>query len=244
MGKPMLELKGFNYYYGNIHVVKGIDLHVNEGEIVTLIGANGAGKTTTLRSVSGLTQASGVRGEIIFDGQRIDKMSGNKITAKGLAQVLEGRHVFSKLSVSENLSIGAYLRKDTKNIKDDIEKIYKQFPRLKERKDQMAGTLSGGEQQMLAIGRALVGNPKMMLLDEPSLGLAPIIIHEIFESIKEINKEGMTILFVEQNSKIALATADRGYVLQTGEIVLHDTCANLMENEEVKKAYLGEDGSM
>lgn len=239
--RPLLEVKNFHYYYGNIHVVKGIELYVNEGEMVTLIGANGAGKTTTLRTISGLTESAGMRGEIFFEGKRIDKMPGNKITGLGLAQVLEGRHVFSKLTVSENLSIGAYLRNDTGGIKEDIEKMYKQFPRLKERKEQLAGTLSGGEQQMLAIARALVSRPKMVLLDEPSLGLAPIIIHEIFEAIKEINRQGTTILFVEQNSKIALATAHRGYVFQTGRIVLADTTGSLAENEEVKKAYLGEE---
>ena len=237
---PLLEVKDFHYYYGNIHVVKGINLHVNEGEMVTLIGANGAGKTTTLRTISGLTEAAGVRGEITFAGKRIDKMAGNRVTALGLAQVLEGRHVFSKLTVRENLTIGAYLRKDTSRIKDDLENIYKQFPRLKERKEQLAGTLSGGEQQMLAIARALIGRPKMILLDEPSLGLAPIIIKEIFESIREINKQGTTVMFVEQNSKIALATAHRGYVFATGEVVMHDECHKLAENEEVKKAYLGE----
>ena len=239
--QPLLEVKDFHYYYGNIHVVKGIDLYVNEGEMVTLIGANGAGKTTTLRTISGLTEAAGVRGEITFDGRRIDKMSGNRVTGLGLSQVLEGRHVFSKLSVRENLMIGAYLRNDTARIKEDLDNVYKQFPRLLERKDQMAGTLSGGEQQMLAIGRALIGRPKMILLDEPSLGLAPIIIKEIFESICEINRQGTTIMFVEQNSKIALATAGRGYVFQTGEIVMHDECSKLAENEEVRKAYLGEE---
>lgn len=241
MVKPLLEVKDFHYYYGNIHVVKGINLHVYEGEMVTLIGANGAGKTTTLRTISGLTEANGVRGEITFAGKRIDKLPGNCITGLGLAQVLEGRHVFSKLSVRENLMVGAYLRKDTAKVKADLDNVYQQFPRLKERKDQMAGTLSGGEQQMLAIGRALIGRPKMILLDEPSLGLAPIIIKEIFESIREINKQGTTILFVEQNSKVALATANRGYVFQTGEVVMHDECRKLAENEEVRKAYLGEE---
>lgn len=239
--QPLLEVKNFHYYYGNIHVVKNVNLHVNEGEMVTLIGANGAGKTTTLRTISGLTEASGVRGEIIFAGKRIDKMSGNKITGLGLAQVLEGRHVFSKLTVSENLAIGAYLRKDTAKVKNDTENVYTLFPRLLERKEQMAGTLSGGEQQMLAIGRAMVGRPKMMLLDEPSLGLAPIVIKEIFGAIREINRQGTTVLFVEQNSKIALATANRGYVLQTGEVVMQDDCQKLAANEEVRKAYLGEE---
>jgi len=239
--QPLLQIKDFHYYYGNIHVVKGIDLYVNEGEMVTIIGANGAGKTTTLRTISGLTETAGVRGEITFNGKRIDKMAGNKVTALGLSQVLEGRHVFPKLSVRENLMIGAFLRKDTAQIQTDLEDVYKLFPRLLERKDQMAGTLSGGEQQMLAIARAMIAKPKMMLLDEPSLGLAPLIIKEIFAAIKEINSQGTTILFVEQNSKIALATATRGYVFQNGEVNLHDTCENLANNEEVKKAYLGEE---
>jgi len=240
--QPLLEIKNFHYYYGNIHVIKGLNLHVNKGEMVTIIGANGAGKTTTLRTISGLTEASGVRGEIYFKGKRIDKMSGNKVTALGLNQVLEGRHVFPKLTVRENLMIGAFLRKDKAQVQKDLdENIYKLFPRLLERKEQLAGTLSGGEQQMLAIGRALIGRPEMMLLDEPSLGLAPIIIKEIFEAIKEINEQGTTILFVEQNSKIALATAQRGYVFQNGEIAMEDTCENLANDEDVKKAYLGEE---
>lgn len=237
---PMLELKNFHYYYNNIHSVKGINLTVNEGEIVTLIGANGAGKTTTLQTISGLTNPAGIRGEIIFQGRKIQGMHGNRIAALGLVQVLEGRHIFSKLTVEENLMAGSYLRKDAKNVKNDLERIYKRFPRLKERRTQMGGTLSGGEQQMLAIGRALIGRPKLILLDEPSLGLAPLIVKEIFAAIKEINKKsGTTILLVEQNSKIALATADRGYVMRTGEIVMSDTCENLLQNEEVKKAYLG-----
>ena len=236
---PILELKNFHYYYGNIEAVKGIDIRVEPGEMVTLIGANGAGKTTTMQSISGLTPASGVRGEIWFDGKRIDKKKGNKITAMGLCHVLEGRHVFSQLSVEENLKMGAYLRKDNAGIRESFAKVYELFPRLLERKTQMAGTLSGGDQQMLAIGRAMMGKPKMILLDEPSLGLAPIVVHAIFEAIVEINRQGTTILFVEQNSKIALATAHRGYVMQTGKIVLADTCENLESNEEVKKAYLG-----
>jgi ABC-type branched-chain amino acid transport systems, ATPase component len=235
----LLEVKDFHYYYGNIHVVKGINLTVNEGEIATLIGANGAGKTTTMQSISGLTPHSGVRGEILFDGKPIHKMNGNGITKLGLSQVLEGRHIFSQLTVLENMEIGAYTRKGGKDIKEDIKKMYKLFPRLEERKNQMGGTLSGGEQQMLAIARAMLAKPKMLLLDEPSLGLAPIIVKEIFESIRAIRDEGMTILFVEQNSKIALTTADRGYVMQIGEIILSDTCANLLNNENVKKAYLG-----
>ena len=237
--KPLLEVHDLHYYYGNIHSVKGVSLYVNEGEIVTLIGANGAGKTTTLQMISGLTNPAGVHGEILFDGQPIQKKKGNKIVALGLMQVLEGRHVFPKLTVEENLFMGAYLRRDTKNIKEDLKNVYQQFPRLKERCRQLAGTLSGGEQQMLAIGRALINRPRMILLDEPSLGLAPLIVKEIFESIRDISRQGTTILFVEQNSKIALATAQRGYVLQTGEIILHDTCENLLGNEDVQKAYLG-----
>ena len=236
---PILELVDFHYYYGNIHSVKGIDLYVNEGEMVTLIGANGAGKTTTLQSISGLTKPRGIRGKILFQGKEIQGMSGNKIASLGILQSLEGRHVFSKLTVEENLTIGAYLRKDTKNIKDDMKDVYRRFPRLEERKWQLAGTLSGGEQQMLAMGRALMGRPKVMLLDEPSMGLAPLIVKEIFVAVKDINKDGTTILFVEQNSKIALATAHRGYVMQTGEIVIHDTCENLANNEDVKRVYLG-----
>lgn len=235
----LLELKNFEYYYGNIHAVKGINLYVEEGEMVTLIGANGAGKTTTMQTISGLTKPSGIRGEIWFDGKKINGKKGSKITAMGLSHVLEGRHVFAQLTVEENLMMGAYLRKDSAGIKADLEKVYDLFPRLLERKWQLAGTLSGGEQQMVAIGRALMANPKMILLDEPSLGLAPIVVKEIFKSIVEINRRGTTILFVEQNSKIALATANRGYVMQTGEIVLTDTCENLANNEEVKKAYLG-----
>lgn len=235
----LLELKDFHYYYGNIHVVRGIDLQVEEGEIVTLIGANGAGKTTTLQTISGLTASVGVRGEILFEGKPIQKKNGYEICKRGLAQVLEGRQIFSQLSVLENLRTGAYLRKDKHGIEEDIQRMYKLFPRLEERKDQMGGTLSGGEQQMLAIARAMVSKPKMLLLDEPSLGLAPLIVKEIFEAIRQIREEGMTILFVEQNSKIALSTADHGYVMQTGEIIMHDTCKNLLNNEEVKKAYLG-----
>ncbi|MGL6221406.1 MAG: ABC transporter ATP-binding protein, partial [Lacrimispora sphenoides] len=218
-----------------------VNLYINEGEIVTLIGANGAGKTTTLRTISGLTDASGVKGEIIFNGKNIQKMPGNKITALGLCQVLEGRHIFSKLTVRENLLVGAYTRKDMDNVKKELEEIYTLFPRLRERMEQLGGTLSGGEQQMLAIGRALLGKPKLLLLDEPSLGLAPLVIREIFEAIVRIRNTGMTIMFVEQNSKIALETADRGYVVQNGQIVMEDTCENLASNEEVKKAYLGED---
>ncbi|MDR1519067.1 MAG: ABC transporter ATP-binding protein [Planctomycetota bacterium] len=236
---PLLEVKNLHYFYGNIHSVKGIDLHVDEGEIVTLIGANGAGKTTTLQTISGLTSPRGVRGEILFRGKPIQRLRGNKVVGLGLMQVLEGRHIFAKLSVEENLLTGAYLRKDVAGVRNDLHNVYDLFPRLLERRTQMGGTLSGGEQQMLAIGRALINKPRMMLLDEPSLGLAPLVIKEIFIAIRKINSEGTTILFVEQNSKIALATASRGYVLQTGEVVLHNTCENLLNDENVKKAYLG-----
>ena len=235
----ILELIDFNYYYGNIHSVKGINLYVDEGEMVTLIGANGAGKTTTLQSISGLTNRKGIQGKIIFKGKEIQTYDGHNVASRGIAQSLEGRHIFSKLTVEENLQMGAYLRKDKKSIIKDMDKVYERFPRLLERRAQMGGTLSGGEQQMLAIGRALIGQPALMLLDEPSLGLAPMIVKEIFVAIKEINNEGTTILFVEQNSKIALSTANRGYVMQTGSVVMTDTCERLMENEEVKNAYLG-----
>jgi len=234
-----LELKNFHYYYGNIHVVKGVNLYVDKGEMVTIIGANGAGKTTTMRSISGLTAASGVRGEIWFKGKKISGLSGNKIMSMGLAQVLEGRHIFSKLTVMENLMVGAYTRKDRGKIKDDLEEVFSLFPRLKERIGQMGGTLSGGEQQMLAIGRALIAKPEMLILDEPSLGIAPIIVKDIFSTIKRIKKTGTTILFVEQNSKLALKTAERAYVFQTGTVAIEDSCENLMNNEDVKKVYLG-----
>lgn len=235
----ILELVNFRYSYGSIRAVRGINLFVNEGEMVTLIGANGAGKTTTLQTISGLTPKQGVEGDIVFMGKKIQGVKGNKIARMGILHVLEGRHVFAKLSVEENLHMGAYMRRDTANIKDDIKDVYRRFPRLEERHMQLAGTLSGGEQQMLAIGRALVGKPKLMILDEPSLGLAPKITKEIFQGIREINHEGTTILFVEQNSKIALHSAKRGYVMQTGEIVIQDTCENLLNNPQIKDAYLG-----
>lgn len=235
----LLEVKDLHYSYGGIHVVKGVHLRVEEGEIVTLIGANGAGKTTTMRTISGLTDASGVRGEIFYKGKPIQKLPGHKILRLGLSQVLEGRHIFSKLTVYENLLTGACCRRDKSGVEKDLKEVYELFPRLEERKAQLGGTLSGGEQQMLAIARSMLSKPELMLLDEPSLGLAPIIVRDIFQSIKRIREQGTSIFFVEQNSKIALSTADRGYVMQTGEILLHDSCANLLENEEVKKSYLG-----
>lgn len=238
MSEKILEVKKLHFNYGEIRALKGIDLDVYDGEIVTLIGANGAGKTTTLRSLSGLLgHIAG--GEIRFMGERIDHFKGHTIAAKGLAQCLEGRHVFSNLTVKENLQMGCYLRKDKEGIKNDFDYVYDLFPRLLERKNQRAGTLSGGEQQMLAVGRALMQKPKLLMMDEPSLGLAPLIIQEIFSVIKRINKDGIPILLIEQNSNAALKVANRGYVIENGEIVLQDLAENLLMNEDVKKAYLG-----
>lgn len=234
----ILEVKDLHYHYGEIHALKGISLDVDEGEIVTLIGANGAGKTTTLHCISGLLgKISG--GEIRFMGKRIDGHKGHDIAGMGLAQCLEGRHVFGNLTVKENLQMGAYLRKDPDGIKRDFEYVYSLFPRLKERESQGVKTLSGGEQQMLAVGRALMQSPKLLMMDEPSLGLAPLVIQEIFNTIKRINADGIPILLIEQNSNAALKVANRGYVIENGEIVLADSSANLLANEDVKKAYLG-----
>lgn len=233
----VLELNDINVYYGKIHAVKNISLKIKKGELVALLGANGAGKTTTLRTISGMLRAKS--GSIIFDGQDINKIEAHKIVAMGLAHCPEGRQVFSRLSVLENLKIGAFLRKDHKKIEKDLELVYSLFPVLAERKNQSAGTLSGGEQQMLAIGRSLMSNPSLLLFDEPSLGLAPIIIEKIFEVIKELKNEGKTILLVEQNAYNALAIADRGYVLETGNIKLSGEAGDLLANDEVKKAYLG-----
>ena len=239
----LLELNDFHYYYGGIHAVKGISLYVDKGEIVTLIGANGAGKSTTLNSIAGLTGSLGVRGKILFKGENIAGKRGHTICKKGIMAVVEGRHVFPQMSVYENLQMGAFRRHGAAEIQKDIEAIYDFFPRLKERENQMAGTLSGGEQQMLAIGRALVNKPEIILLDEPSLGLAPIIVEDIFKKIRQINEEnGTTILLVEQNSRLALNTASRAYVLQNGEITLEGTSEELLNDVRVQHAYLGISG--
>ncbi|MBR3586237.1 MAG: ABC transporter ATP-binding protein [Oscillospiraceae bacterium] len=234
----MLEVKDLHVSYGGIRALRGVNLEVPDGKIVTLIGANGAGKSTLLRTISGLVKAES--GSITYDGKELLGMPINKILELGIAQVPEGRRVFTNLSVLENLKIGAYLRKDKAGIQKDIEWVYELFPRLQERSWQMAGTLSGGEQQMLAVGRALMSRPKLMMMDEPSLGLAPLVVKGIFEIIREINRQGVTVLLIEQNANMALKTADLAYVLETGEITLHGTGAELLTNEAVKRAYLGE----
>ncbi len=234
----MLEVKDLHVSYGGIRALRGVNLEVPDGKIVTLIGANGAGKSTLLRTISGLVKAES--GSITYDGKELLGMPNNKILELGIAQVPEGRRVFTNLSVLENLKIGAYLRKDKAGIQKDIEWVYELFPRLQERSWQMAGTLSGGEQQMLAVGRALMSRPKLMMMDEPSLGLAPLVVKGIFEIIREINRQGVTVLLIEQNANMALKTADLAYVLETGEITLHGTGAELLTNEAVKRAYLGE----
>jgi branched-chain amino acid transport system ATP-binding protein len=235
--KSVLSLNDVNVYYGAIWALKGVSLTVGEGEIVSLIGANGAGKSTTLRAISGIVKVSS--GQIIFQGEDITKVPAHDIVKRGIAQVPEGRRIFANLSVLENLEMGAYTRNDKKGIKDDLESVLERFPRLKERKNQVAGTLSGGEQQMLAIGRALMTRPSLLLLDEPSMGLAPLLVKEIFSIIKEINQDGTTILLVEQNARMALQIAQRAYVLETGRIVLEGPAKELAQQEDVKKAYLG-----
>lgn len=233
----MLKIENINVYYGIIHAIKGITLEVEEGKIVTLIGANGAGKTTILRTISGLIKAKS--GNIWFKGKDITGVLAEKIVEMGMSHVLEGRRVFANMSVYENLELGAYLRKDKAEIKKDMNKVFDRFPRLLERKNQIAGTLSGGEQQMLAMGRALMSRPKLLLLDEPSMGLAPLLVQEIFSIIKELNNEGTTILLVEQNAHMALSVANQGYVLETGRIVLDGPASELAASEDVRKAYLG-----
>ncbi|EDP11422.1 ABC transporter ATP-binding protein [Amedibacillus dolichus] len=233
----MLEVKDLNVHYGVIHALKDVSMEVKEGEIVSLIGANGAGKTTLLHSISGLLKKTS--GDIIFLGHSLNKTSAKNIVKEGITQVPEGRHIFPGMSVYENLIIGAYLRKDKEGIKEDLNNIYQRFPILKQRSNQDASTLSGGEQQMLAMGRALMARPKILLLDEPSMGLAPILVKEIFQIIKDINAEGTTVLLVEQNAKMALSIADRGYVMETGKIVMSGTGAELIESSDIQKAYLG-----
>ncbi len=233
----MLVLQDVHSYYGNIHALKGLSLQVEKGEIVTLIGANGAGKSTTIRTITGLLHPR--RGAVSLEGERIDRLLPHQIVQRGVAQAPEGRRIFPRLTVLENLEMGAYIRSDLTGIRADLDRILQLFPRLKERAAQPGGTLSGGEQQMLAIGRALMARPRLLLLDEPSMGLAPTMVEVIFQTIQEINQHGTTILLVEQNALIALEVAHRGYVLQTGRTVLHDTAANLLHNEMVRKVYLG-----
>ncbi len=234
----LFELHNIHTYYGNIHALKGISVTVDKGEIVTLIGSNGAGKTTTLKTISGLLQPK--EGTITFEGRRIDRVPAHDIVALGICQAPEGRRIFPRLTTLENLEMGAFHRSDKVGIQQDIERVFALFPRLKERRGQPGGTLSGGEQQMLAIGRALMSRPSILLLDEPSMGLSPVLVETIFQIIQDIHAQGTTILLVEQNALMALQVASRGYVLQTGRIVLHDTAENLSENEMVCKAYLGE----
>ncbi len=233
----MLKIDNINVYYGAIHAIKGISLEVHEGEIVTLIGANGAGKSTTLRTISGLLKPKS--GKITFLGKDIAGKPAHEIVREGISQVPEGRRIFAEMSVLENLELGAFIRNDADGIKEDMEMVFRRFPRLEERKDQQAGTLSGGEQQMLAMGRALMSRPKLLLLDEPSMGLAPLLIREIFSIIEDINKTGTTILLVEQNANMALSIADRAYVLETGRITLSGDAGKLAASEDVRKAYLG-----
>jgi branched-chain amino acid transport system ATP-binding protein len=238
MGEVLLDVKDIHVFYGNIEAVKGMSFHVDQGEIVCLIGANGAGKTTTLRTVSGLLRPA--EGAIFYGGQRIDLLPAHQIVTLGIAQSPEGRRIFPRMTVRENLDMGAFIRKDNEQA-SDMERIFGLFPILKERARQAAGTLSGGEQQMLAMGRALMARPKLLLLDEPSMGLAPIVVERIFDTIREINAQGVTVLLVEQNAAQALSLSHRGYVIETGRIVLEDEASSLLANEQVRKAYLGEE---
>ncbi len=233
----MLELRGIDTFYGPSHVLQNVSVQVNQGEIVCLLGANAAGKTTTMKTIFGIVRP--VHGTILFEGQRIERTPTSRIVASGLAMVPEGRHIFPEMSVSENLEMGAFLHSDRKQIQEDMERIFTLFPRLKERLKQMGGTLSGGEQQMLAMGRALMARPRLLCMDEPSMGLSPILVERVFDTIQEIRKQGVTIFLVEQNANMALNVADRGYVLQTGKIVLSDTAQNLLTNDLVRQAYLG-----
>ena len=234
----LLEINDLEVYYGIIQAIKGVSFHVDKGEIIALIGANGAGKTTILHTITGLINAES--GTVMFDGINISKIPAHKIVSMGMAHVPEGRRVFANLTVLQNLKMGAYTRKDKSEIEKSLENVYSRFPRLKERQNQMAGTLSGGEQQMLAMGRALMSNPSIILMDEPSMGLSPIYVNEIFDIIQEVSKSGTTVLLVEQNAKKALSIADRAYVLETGKIVLEGNAKDLLQNDQIKKAYLGE----
>jgi branched-chain amino acid transport system ATP-binding protein len=233
----LLEVENIHSYYGNIHALKGVSLTVDKGEIVTLIGANGAGKSTTLRTITGTIKPR--EGSVRLEGEDLSSYKPHQIVYKGVAMVPEGRRIFARLSVTENLDMGAYTRSDKNEIAEDLERVFGLFPRLKERRNQVAGTLSGGEQQMLATARAMMARPRILLMDEPSMGLAPVLVEVIFDTILQINKEGTTVLLVEQNALMALSIANRGYVLQTGEIVLQNTAENLKKNEMVQKAYLG-----
>ena len=234
---PLLEVSGVHTFYGNIEALKGVSIEVEEGEIVTLIGSNGAGKSTMLRSISGLTPPR--EGSIRFDGKEIGETPPQDVVQLGISHAPEGRHCFPRMTARENLDLGAYLRKDADGVERDLERVYELFPRLKEREKQKAGTMSGGEQQMLAIGRALMAQPKLLLLDEPGMGLAPILVERIYETIDEINRQGTTILLVEQNANFALDVARRGYVLETGTVALTDTSDSLRQNPDVQRAYLG-----
>lgn len=234
----MLEIKDLEVFYGMIQAIKGVSFEVNEGEVIALIGANGAGKTTILHTVTGLLEAK--KGSVIFDGKDITKVPAHKIVSMGMAHVPEGRRVFSNLTVFQNLKMGAYTRKDKTELEETLQTVYKRFPRLEERQNQLAGTLSGGEQQMLAMGRALMSHPRILLMDEPSMGLSPIFVNEIFDIIKKVSAGGTTVLLVEQNAKKALSISDRGYVLETGKIVLEGKSDELLNNDSIRKAYLGE----
>jgi branched-chain amino acid transport system ATP-binding protein len=236
---PILDVNNIHTYYGNIHALKGITISVEAGEVVTLIGSNGAGKSTTLKTISGIMKPR--TGTVSFKEKRIDMLPPNEVVQLGIAQSPEGRRIFSRMTVLENLEMGAYARTDKAQVRADMDRVFELFPRLKERTTQKGGTMSGGEQQMLAIGRALMSDPKVLLLDEPSMGLSPILVETIFNVIRDINKQGTTILLVEQNALLALQVANRGYVIETGQIVLEDTGANLLKSDEVRKAYLGED---
>ena len=234
----MLEIKDLKVSYGMIQAIKGISFEVNKGEVIALIGANGAGKTTILHTITGLLSADS--GSVTYEGKDITRMPGHKIVSMGIAHVPEGRRVFANMTVLQNLKLGAYTRKDKAEIAETLEMVYTRFPRLKERKNQLAGTLSGGEQQMLAMGRALMSHPQIILMDEPSMGLSPIFVNEIFDIIEEVSKSGTTVLLVEQNAKKALSIADRAYVLETGNVVLDGKASELLDNDSIKKAYLGE----